>query len=73
MFNLKFFYQQMNDKQIDDAINVIAQTKESRIFAARRLARWFEISITIKMFGKVLFQWTYPPVETDNINSEDSL
>lgn len=72
MFNKKFLYQVMNDKQINDAMNVLASTKESRLFAAKRLSRWFEIDVTIKMFGKIIFQWHYPPLQSDeDINDCD--
>lgn len=28
---------------------------------ASHLFKWFEIDLTIKIFGKVIFHWHYPP------------
>ena len=36
-------------------------TKSSKLFAAKRLSKWFEIDVTIKMFGVTVFSWHFPP------------
>lgn len=40
-------------------------SKASKIFAVRKLLRWFEIDLTIKILGVQVFHWHYPPQEND--------
>lgn len=46
-----------------ELIDALNQSKQSKIFAARMLSKWFEIDISIKIFGVTVFSWHFPPVE----------
>lgn len=47
-------------------LKIIAMTKEKEmVLRAKKLSKWFEIDLTIKIFGVVVFQWHYPPQEND--------
>ena len=40
-------------------------TKENVIGKAKRLSRWFEIDLTISIFGVQILHWHYPPQENE--------
>lgn len=48
----------MNDKERVDA-SVLSE--QSKIYAAEKLAPLFEVDVTIKIFGRVIFSWHFPP------------
>ena len=37
------------------------EEKVQKVEAARGLAKWFKLEITLSMFGKVIWHWVYPP------------
>ena len=47
-----------NDKERIDAS---VASKESKLYASKKLARFFEIDLTLKIFGQVVFSWHFPP------------
>lgn len=36
-------------------------SNESRIYAAKKLSKFFEVDITLKVFGQVIWTWHFPP------------
>ena len=48
-----------------EKIEAFLASKASKIFAVRKLLRWFEIDLTIKILGVQVFHWHYPPLEND--------
>ena len=48
-----------------EKIEASLASKASKIFAVRKLLRWFEIDLTIKILGVQVFHWHYPPEEHD--------
>lgn len=47
-----------DDKQkIDASVN----SEESKIYAFKRISKWFELDLTIKMFGHVVYHLHFPP------------
>lgn len=48
----------LNEKERIDA-SVLS--KDSKIYAAKRLSNFFEIDLTLKIFGVVVFSWHFPP------------
>lgn len=50
----------MND---DELIDALEKTAESKTFAAKRLAKWFSVDVTIKIFGHVIWEYHFPPQE----------
>ena len=59
MFKQKF--ERMSNAELEQAIDYATEKKESKIYAAKRLADWFEVDFTIKIFGQVILEWHYPP------------
>lgn len=47
-----------------ERISASLKSKESKIFALRKLSKWFEMDISIKIFGVEIFHWHFPPIET---------
>lgn len=45
-------------------------TRENVVTRAKKLSKWFELDIVIKIFGVVIFQWHYPPEENPNEAAE---
>lgn len=37
--------------------------KQTLVSDAKGLAKWFSVSVTIKIFGHVVWSWTFPPEE----------
>lgn len=50
----------MND---DELIDALEKTAESKTFAAKRLAKWFSVDVTIKIFGHIIWEYHFPPQE----------
>lgn len=42
------------------------KTRNQKISLAKRLFRYFEIDITIKMFGVIVWRWRFPPKSDDD-------
>lgn len=42
------------------------QEKLEKFSAALDLSRFFQVEFTLKMFGKVLIHWVYPPKSNEN-------
>lgn len=38
-----------------------AESNESKIYASKKLARFFEVEVTLKIFGQVIWHWVFPP------------
>ena len=54
----------LNDKE---RIEASVCSKESKIYAAKRLSNFFEIDLTLKIFGVVVFSWHFPPKSNDEV------
>lgn len=50
---------------IADASKIEASlaSKESKVYAFKKLSKWLEMDITIKIFGVTVFTWHFPPSE----------
>lgn len=35
--------------------------KQEKVESAKSLAPFFEVSVTLKIFGHVIWHWSYPP------------
>lgn len=46
-----------------ERIDASLQSKASKIFALSKLSKWFEIDLTIKVFGQVIWHYKWPPQE----------
>lgn len=44
-----------------ERIESSAESQESKIYASRKLARFFEVEITLRIFGQVIWHWVFPP------------
>lgn len=40
---------------------MLTRHQEKKVLQAFSLAEFFEIDLTIKVFGKVIFSWHFPP------------
>lgn len=38
-----------------------AESTDSKIYASKKLARFFEVEVTLKIFGQVIWHWVFPP------------
>ena len=59
----------MNDKELIDALEKVPA---NRVFAAKRLAKWFQVDVIIRMFGHVIFEYHFPPEENSSVTSDPS-
>lgn len=44
-----------------EKIEASVASESSKIYAAEKLAQFFEVVVTLKIFGHVVFQWQFPP------------
>lgn len=44
-----------------ERITESAESVESKVYASKRLAPFFEIEVTLKIFGQVIWNWVFPP------------
>lgn len=44
-----------------EKIEASVASKESKLYAARKLSSFFEVDVTIKMFGHIVWSWHFPP------------
>lgn len=44
-----------------ERITESAESVESKVYATQRLAPFFEIEVTLKIFGRVIWNWVFPP------------
>lgn len=53
----------LNEIPLNDQARVDASvlSEQSKIYAAEKLAPLFEIDVIIKLFGRVIFSWHFPP------------
>ena len=49
------------NENINDRIRQSADSNESRIYAAKKLSKFFEVDITLKVFGQVILSLHFPP------------
>lgn len=49
---------QVNEKE---KISAMLQRDSSRVYAARKLSRWFSVYIRIQIFGQTVFEKDIPP------------
>lgn len=50
-------------KCVDNAaIEASLEKEDSKIYAAKRLSKWFAIDLTISIFGVPIIEWHYPPL-----------
>ena len=49
--------------QTNDAerIDASVASESSKIYASQKLAKFFEIDVTLKIFGHVIWSWHFPP------------
>lgn len=48
-----------------ERLSASLSSKESKIYAATKLAKWFSIHLTIKIFGVTVIDWKYPPLNDE--------
>ena len=48
---------------LKEKIDASVASKQSKVYAAKRLSRFFELDIVIKILGVVIFSRHFPPVE----------
>lgn len=36
-------------------------SEESKVYASEKLAPFFEVLVTLKIFGRVIWSWHFPP------------
>ena len=55
----------MDNVTPNDALKIDASvaSKESKVYAARKLSQFFELDISIKILGVEIFSWHFPPVK----------
>lgn len=46
-----------------EKIDSIVASKESKFYAAKRLSKFFEIEVNLKIFGNLVWSWHFPPSE----------
>lgn len=54
----------VNSRSLENDANCIAnnaESNESKIYASKKLARFFEVEVTLKIFGQVIWHWVFPP------------
>lgn len=44
-----------------ERIDLNVDSKDSKIYASQRLAKFFELEVTLKVFGNVIWTWVFPP------------
>lgn len=44
-----------------ERIDASVASKESKIYACSKLARFFEVDVTLKIFGHDVFSWHFRP------------
>lgn len=44
-----------------ERIEMSVDSKESKIYASQKLAKFFELEVTLKVFGNVIWSWVFPP------------
>lgn len=49
---------------------LLSKQNRADLAQARGLAKWFSVSVTIKVFGKVIWSFTWPP-ESQNPKEND--
>lgn len=55
---------QRAEKDVEDdseRIEKNVDSQESKIYASQKLAKFFELEVTLKVFGKVIWTWVFPP------------
>lgn len=57
-----------NDVRPNDAAQIDASvaSETSKVYAAKKLAGFFEIDLTIKIFGHVIYEWHFPPKKSND-------
>ena len=48
----------LNDKECFDVSDL---SENSKIYASEKLASLFEVDVTLKIFGHVIWKWHFPP------------
>ena len=48
-------------KNDSDRIEKSAESVESKVYASKRLAPFFQVEVTLKIFGQVIWHWVFPP------------
>lgn len=51
----------MSDDQLRSAVAATSESQKSKLYAASRLSRFFEINLTIKLFGFTIVNFKFPP------------
>lgn len=67
-----FNYEALSNEAIRKAVDSSTMKKTSKIYAASRLAKFFSIDLTIKIFGYPIIEWHYPPQGSDEPVIDDS-
>ena len=57
-----------------EMINASVNAPKSRIYAARKLSKFFEIEIKLRVFGQEICSWCYPPInQQSNSNNNEEM
>lgn len=67
-----FNYESLSNEAIRKAVDNSTMKKSSKIYAASKLAKFFSIDLTIKIFGYPIIEWHYPPQGSNEPVIDDS-
>lgn len=48
---------------------LLSKNEKSAVIMSRKLSRWFQVKIEIRMFGKLIWSYVWPP-DSVSINSK---
>lgn len=44
-----------------EKIEASVASESSKLYASRKLAEFFEVEVTIRLFGRLVYSWKFPP------------
>lgn len=44
-----------------ERIQKSAESVDSKVYASRKLARFFELEVNLRIFGQLVWSWKFPP------------
>lgn len=56
-------FENMSPEQEREFSNALLEKKETKVFAAKKLAKFIELDFKLSIFGITLLEWHYPPME----------
>lgn len=51
---------------VKNDVSLALSSPKAKTYAASRLAKWFSIDLTIKIFGVTILEWHYPPLASSD-------